>query len=85
MQDVLLMQELNSIQHLLAHLQHCLQRQPLPVLNKQILQALAKQVHEHDVVLPLGRNRVDLCCFTITLGTPGAGPKEFRYLYILAS
>lgn len=37
MQYVLLMQQLNPIQHLLANLKHSFQRQFLTVLNEEIL------------------------------------------------
>ena len=84
MQYVLLMQDLNSFEHLLPHLKNSLQGQSLTRLHEQILQTGPQQVHQHHVVQTLRRNRMDLFRKDSTFGMPGAGPKELRYLYIFA-
>lgn len=79
------MQHLYSIDHLFAHLQHCLKRKALVVIVKQVFKAGAQNIHQHYVVLAFGCEGVDLNWGISTLGSPTTGPKEERYLYILAS
>jgi hypothetical protein len=83
-QDVFLMQQLNAVHHLFAHLQHCFEGETFSAIVEQIFQTLSEQVHEHDVVLAFGGEGVDLDGGGGTLGMPATGPKEERYLYILA-
>lgn len=79
------MQQLDSFDHLLADLQDGLQGQPFALLGEEVLETAAEEVHEHDVVLPLGGDCIDLSQGMGTLGIPLADPKELRYLYIFAS
>lgn len=85
MEYILLVQQLDSFDHLLADLQDGLQGKPLALLSEEVLETASQEVHEHDVVLPLGGDCIDLRAGMGTLGIPLADPKELRYLYILAS
>ena len=61
------------------------ERESLVAIVEEILKTGAQDVHEHDIVLTFGGEGVDLTRENITLGSPTTGPKEERYLYILAS
>lgn len=85
MEYILLVQQLDSFDHLLPDLQDSLQGQPFALLSKEVLETAAEEVHKHDVVLPFGGDCIYLGVGMGTLGIPLAGPNELRYLYILAS
>ena len=59
MQEMVVMQELNPLHHLVSQHQHCLQRKLPLAEGHEILQAGTQQVHDHRVIVTLHSEPVD--------------------------
>lgn len=60
MENVLFVEDLYSLDHLLSDLENGFERESLVAIVEEIFEAGAQDVHEHDIVLTFGGEGVDL-------------------------